>query len=63
MLNGVPHARPRHQRSRRSESTLAHRLFRVWHATPYRDAALDGAAKIADRCACESRNFGNRGHA
>jgi hypothetical protein len=63
VLDGVSHTRPRQQRSRRGESPLADGLLRVRHPTPHRDPAFDGAAKIANRCARESRNFGNRGHA
>ena len=63
MIDGVAHTRPRHERRRRGESTLAYGLLRVRHTTPNRDAAFGGAAKIADGCVRESRNFGNRGHA
>ena len=63
MLDGVTHTRPRHERCRRGESTLANGLLCVRHTTPYRDPAFDGAANIADRRVRERRNFGNRGHA
>jgi hypothetical protein len=63
VLDGVTHAGPRQQRCRRRESTLAHGLLRIGHTAPHRDAALDGAAKCADRRVRKRRNFSNRRHA
>ena len=63
MLDGVTHTRPRRERCRRGEPTLANGLLCVRHTTQYRDITLDGAANIADRRVRERRNFGNRGHA
>ena len=63
VLDGVANYRPRQQRLRRSESTLADRLLRIRHTAPHRNATFDGAAEIAERRMRESGNFGNRGHA
>jgi hypothetical protein len=63
VLDSVAHTRPRQQRRRRGESTLADGLLRVRHTAPHRDAAFGGTTKITNRGVRKSRNFGNRGHA